>query len=65
VPFACECDDPSCARPVQLTLPEYERAVAAPDRFMVLPGHEDPEVERIVEEHAGYLIVSKPSLQRR
>ena len=65
VPFACECDDASCARPVELSLSEYERAVAAPDRFMVLPGHEDPSVERVVEEHPRYLIVSKPSLKRR
>jgi hypothetical protein len=65
VPFACECDDPSCARALELPLGEYEAAVRSPDRFVVLPGHEDPAVERVVEEHDGFLVVSKPDLARR
>lgn len=65
VPFVCECDDPTCARAVSLPLGDYERAVATVDRFVVLPGHEDPAVERIAERHTGYLVVSKPSLKRR
>jgi hypothetical protein len=39
--------------------------VAAVDRFIVLPGHEDPEVEVVVERQDGYLVVSKPDLARR
>jgi hypothetical protein len=65
VPFACECDDPGCARAIEIPLGEYERAVAAVDRFIVLPGHEDPEVEVVVERQDGYLVVSKPDLARR
>jgi len=65
VPFACECDDPACSRPIMVALGEYEQAVAAPDRFIVLPGHEDPEVERVVERFDRFLIVSKPDLKRR
>lgn len=65
VPFACECDDPGCARAIEIPVAEYERAVAAVDRFVVLPGHEDADVEVVVERHAGYLVVSKPDLARR
>jgi hypothetical protein len=65
VPFVCECDDPSCAHAVVMRLDEYEQAVKPPDQFVVRPGHEDPTVERIVEQHGGYVIVSKPDLQRR
>jgi hypothetical protein len=65
VPFACECDDPSCGRAIEITISEYERAVAAVDRFVVIPGHEDPEVEVVVERRERYLIVSKPDLARR
>jgi hypothetical protein len=65
VPFVCECDDPDCARAVVMRLDEYERAVRPPDQFVVRPGHEDLEVERIVERHDEYVVVSKPDLQRR
>ena len=65
VPFACECDDPECHKAIEVPLGEYERAVEPVDRFIVAPGHEDPDVEAIVERRANYLIVSKPDLKRR
>ena len=65
VPFVCECDDPNCANAVVLRLDEYEQAVKPPDQFVVRPGHEDPTVERVIERHDGYVIVSKPDLKRR
>lgn len=64
VPFACECDDPACSRAVELPLADYERISAPADQFVVAPGHEDPEVEVVVETHGSYLVVSKPDLQR-
>ncbi len=64
VPFACECDDPACARAIEIGLDDYERAAGPADRFIVAPGHEDPAVEVVVEEHDGYLVVSKPDLKR-
>lgn len=65
VPFACECDDPGCARAIELSIAEYERSVAPVDRFVVIPGHEDPAVEVVVERHDGYTVVSKPDMRRR
>ena len=65
VPFACECDDPACGKAIELSIDDYERAVAQVDRFVVVPGHEDPAVEEVVERHAGYYVVSKPDLKRR
>lgn len=65
VPFACECDDPRCAKAVELSTEEYERAVAPADQFVVARGHEDPEVEVVVARHPGYYVVSKPDLKRR
>jgi hypothetical protein len=64
VPFACECDDPGCAQAIELSTDDYERAVRRVDRFVVVPGHEDPEVEVVVERRAGYYVVSKPDLRR-
>jgi hypothetical protein len=65
VPFVCECDDPSCARPVSVSLVDYERVARPVDQFVVRPGHEDPTVEEVIERHEKYLVVSKPDLKRR
>lgn len=65
VPFVCECDQPRCWSAIMVPLDEYERAVEAPDRFVVVPGHEDPEVEVVVDVRENFLIVSKPDLRRR
>jgi hypothetical protein len=65
VQFVCECDDPACWKAVELQLGAYERAVEPVDHFLVAPGHQDPAVETVVEEHGGYVIDSKPSLRRR
>lgn len=65
IPFVCECDDPACALPVSISLVEYERVVQPVDQFVVRPGHEDPSVERVVERHEKFLVVSKPDLKRR
>jgi hypothetical protein len=65
VPFVCECDQPKCWRAIEIPLGEYERAVEAVDRFVVVPGHEDPAVEVVVEIRDNYLVVSKPNLRRR
>jgi hypothetical protein len=65
VQFVCECHDPGCWKAIDLRLGEYERAVEPVEHFLVAPGHQDPAVEVVVEEHPGYLIVAKPSLRRR
>ncbi|MDQ3940497.1 MAG: hypothetical protein M3238_04000 [Actinomycetota bacterium] len=57
--FVCECADGACAEPIWLSLFDYERLRANPLRFVVLPGHELPAIEEIVEERDGYLFVKK------
>ena len=64
VPFACECDDPDCSRATELTIAEYERHAGPPDQFVVAQGHEDPDVEVVVEDRGSFLVVSKPDLKR-
>jgi hypothetical protein len=66
VEFFCACGRADCEETLLLTLAEYEAAHAAPHRFIVAPGHEHPEIERIVEEHRAYLVVEKhPSYAAR
>jgi hypothetical protein len=47
--FVCECADPECAERVPATLDEYEEVRADGTHFLLVPGHEDTEVERVVE----------------
>lgn len=57
--FVCECADVDCAEQIQLTLPAYEAVRSVPTRFVVKPRHVVPRDERVVEEHADYLVVEK------
>lgn len=59
VEFTCECGSATCTEAVALTLAEYEALRAVPTHFAVVPGHERPEIERVVERYAGYLVVEK------
>lgn len=57
--IVCECGRADCTERFSITVGEY-RSVREDDRqFAVVPGHEKPEVERIVERHEGYLVVEK------
>lgn len=57
--LVCECDRLQCTEPIQVEVDAYERIRAHPDRFLVLPGHEDPTVEDVVDTGPGHLVVRK------
>jgi len=57
--FRCECAERLCNRMLELTPAEYERVRAHPRRFVVLPGHERPDIEVVVETQPGYVVVEK------
>ena len=57
--FRCECGRPSCDDFISLTVPEYEHVREEVDRFAVVSGHEDPEIERVVERAERYVVVDK------
>jgi hypothetical protein len=57
--FLCECDDPDCVEKVSATRAEYETIRAAATQFLVLPGHEDPSVEHVVQQTERFLVVEK------
>lgn len=47
--FVCECADPHCTHRVEATLDEYEDVRADGATFMLVPGHEQPDIERVVD----------------
>jgi hypothetical protein len=59
VDFTCECGRADCAEQILITVAEYEAVRREPTRFAVVPGHERPEIESIVERHPTYHVVEK------
>ena len=57
--IACECADTSCIQTLELSRDEYEAVRAEPRHFAVLPGHVYPDVEDVVRESNGYVVVEK------
>ena len=57
--FLCECSNPACAAALEITPEEYEQVRADSTRFVVLTGHQQPDVERVVTGNDRYLVVEK------
>jgi hypothetical protein len=58
----CECGTSGCTDRVSLTGEEYESLRAEPTRFVLRPGHEDAEVEQVVQRAADHVIVENRGL---
>jgi hypothetical protein len=58
--LVCECSASDCVqRLAGVTAPEYETVRSHGDRFLVVPGHERPDVEVVVDVRSGFLVVEK------
>jgi hypothetical protein len=57
--FVCECGIEDCTELLEATVAEYEAVRASPRHFLVLPGHEDTNTERVVERNSGFFVVEK------
>jgi hypothetical protein len=55
--FLCECGNGTCTQAITLRTAEYEAVRAHPRRFLVAPNHENPEIERVVDENGVFAIV--------
>jgi hypothetical protein len=63
--FVCECGHLGCSSTVELGIDDYEEVRTDFDRFLVIPGHEIAEVDRVVERHPEHLVVIKPGEEAR
>jgi hypothetical protein len=59
VPFHCECGRSSCLETIEIPRARYEAIVRERYHFAVIPGHEETEIERIVEREPNFLVVEK------
>lgn len=57
--FLCECADVSCTRPITITMTKYQEVRSNATHFVVLSGHVRPDLERVVAENDGFLVVEK------
>jgi hypothetical protein len=57
--YLCECSDSRCSDPILLTRSEYESVRSEPIRFAIALNHENPEIDRIVEENERFTTVDK------
>lgn len=56
---ACECADMTCVEMLDVAPGEYEGVRAESRQFIVRTGHIYPDVETVVREADGYVIVEK------
>jgi hypothetical protein len=63
--FVCECGHLGCSDTVEMRVAEYEAVRTSFDRFLLVPGHEIEEVDKVVERHQRYLVVVKREPEAR
>jgi hypothetical protein len=62
----CECGRQSCVDQIDLAPAAYEAIRADSSLFVVKPGHDEPDVETVVERKDDYWVVRKaPGAPRR
>jgi hypothetical protein len=59
--WLCECASEDCAKPVQMTVTEYETVRADSTHFLVAPSteHVVPGLERVVQRFERYWVIEK------
>ena len=57
--YICECANADCTERLTVEPAAYRRVRESPRWFLLLPGHEIPQIERVVERHPRYLVVEK------
>ena len=55
----CECGTANCTQQLPVSLLEYERVREDATLFLVVPGHEAPDVEDVVESFDQFDVVRK------
>lgn len=59
LPFHCECGASACVETIEIPPARYAAIVRERYHFVVIPGHEEPRIERVVETEADFLVVEK------
>jgi hypothetical protein len=57
--FVCECHRLDCIEVVKLRWAAFDALCSTSSRFALVPGHDSPDLETVVERAEGYVIVEK------
>jgi hypothetical protein len=57
--FVCECGNVNCTSPVLIETDDYSRIRSHPAQYLVLAGHELPDLERVIEANSHYVVVER------
>lgn len=57
--YLCECANPACTERVGLTKADYERVRSDSCRFLLVSGHEVPDIETVIERNGEWLMIEK------
>lgn len=57
--FYCECSRPKCRERITLTVDTYDELHKNKRQFISIPGHEVPEVERVIRKEDGFSVIEK------
>jgi hypothetical protein len=59
IDFLCECAQASCQETLRLSLAEYELVRTDGAQFLIVDGHDLPEIEEVVQRNGHYIVVRK------
>lgn len=59
LPLVCECANTGCTAPIDVSPDTFEWVREHPLWFVLAPGHEQLDIEDVIERRKGYLIVEK------
>jgi len=57
--LVCECGNGACAEQISMGAAAYEELRDDPTNFVIVPGHEIPDVEQVIAKHDDYAVVRK------
>ena len=57
--YFCECSNPDCDDKIRLSKDEYEWVRSDPCRFVILPGHQVPDIENVVRKLDDHYVIEK------
>jgi hypothetical protein len=60
--WLCECSDLECVGRIEMTDAAYEEVRQDGAHFMLLAGHEEIDIERVVVRREGYVIAEKTGI---
>lgn len=57
--FICECADETCVERLPVPIATYTAVRGEGRRFVVAPGHEDLDLETVIERYERFLVIEK------